>query len=839
MNGITSLVMVAGLVLGGVVALAAAGDPPAPAQTVLRTVDANGDAVAGATVCWRRVEPAGDGALDDGWDGAWSWIYAEDDLAAREARVRGSGLRATTGADGRVTLPAAEVLEVVGERDGLWGIACTIASELGRERGSNQETELVLLPTADLTVRVVDLDGAPAAGVPVALRTKVHSPRNRMHATTGADGTAVLRHARYLLAEDGRYRDGEGCVALDLCVARDVEAPLDPGAWPDEPVTLTLPPTGELEVVVSEADGSPCALEREVAISRVGEDVWKDGELVGSTWVSSLDGGVPPGVACATAEGGRALFRYVGLDQELVALAKRNGASKTVAARGRGPTRPGERARLDVTLGVEEVSLRGWLVDEHGSPLVSLRSLAELFSGPSGSRVELANRLAGDYLRTGSGTLHSDGAGRFRLDYDAGAVHAGRPLLVLTHARNEPGVHSTRIDLSDAWRAGPHALGDVALPPAPVLAAGTVVDDLGQPIAGVQVAAVQDRGGWSRLVQRTDAEGSFALRSAEPDVRAISFEKRGYVSRSHRDTIPASEDLAITLFRAGRIEGRVLLPPGLTHRDVSVGSIMVDREGEGVAPAGYSPRPDGTFAREDLLPGDYRVGVRSAGAELVERTVTVRAGETTSLELEVPGSVRAVEVQVLDPQGAPLRQGYYVVRASGGTSPWDPWTEPNPSALEGGRLRVTTSEPSIDLTVVAPGLRLAHVEDVQDGIVVRLERGLAVEIALSRPVGEPPEGWELVLGLAPASARGRHGYMGKIHVESGPFDDSGKATVLVPAPGTYHPRWMVRRRQADGYESRYWPAPPERSIEVREVEGGLVWLEPTIDPESIDPGWFD
>ena len=70
--------------------------------------------------------------------------------------------------------------------------------------GAELPVEVNLWPDADLRIRVVDADGAPAAGVSVALvRSYDFKARRRVTAsTTGGDGVALLRHASVAIHEN-------------------------------------------------------------------------------------------------------------------------------------------------------------------------------------------------------------------------------------------------------------------------------------------------------------------------------------------------------------------------------------------------------------------------------------------------------------------------------------------------------------------------------------------------------------------------------------------------------------------------------------------------------------
>jgi hypothetical protein len=124
--------------------------------------------------------------------------------------------------------------------------------------------ELRLLPDATLQVRVLDANGAPAAGIDVV----VHGPLRHMDGGEGvthrmalaisdADGLATFVHAQHWahrLVQRGARQPFEVRATVP---GLDVAAPLDARDLPRDPVELRLPPTGRIEVVSQDGDGAP------------------------------------------------------------------------------------------------------------------------------------------------------------------------------------------------------------------------------------------------------------------------------------------------------------------------------------------------------------------------------------------------------------------------------------------------------------------------------------------------------------------------------------------------------------------------------------------------------
>jgi hypothetical protein len=493
-----------------------------------------------------------------------------------------------------------------------------LVGEIWRTADTEGVTRIDLVPSFDLEVRVVDENGAPVSGVPVALRHKgSHWPL--LEASTSVSGTVELWNAGYVLAT---RRGLESCsVALDLCLAREVEVPIDPARPPAGPITLVLPPTGEVEVVVIHGDGTAASPRCGVELAIRNEGSWMNGR----PHRGDLFHATPVDV------GGHLLFRRVGLGTTLVALAQQNCASRVAGSAFWGPMRANERVRVVVDLGWRAVELRARIVDENGQDCADTKLLAEPLSGPPRSKPHNGwiNADPDGLVCCSSGTAWTDERGILWLNYDSEDMWEGVRWLLLSRDHDEPNTIACAVQLGQRWSVGRHDLGDIVLRPAPILAAGRVVDDLCVPVSGAAVDIFECKN-MLPIRARTDESGSFVLRGAEPLPEFyVSVGKDGYASGSSSKLAPGTLDLTIELPREAVIEGEIVRPAGRLDADLGVTLFWKDSEHSSTS---YSERVVGRRFRYDHLAArSYELTVSGVADEPIVHRLELRAGETKHL----------------------------------------------------------------------------------------------------------------------------------------------------------------------------------------------------------------
>src|SRR5262249_49755192 len=152
--------------------------------------------------------------------------------------------RLVTRADGTATIPS-----TTSETATLWARRGERISEFAFS-SSRGHTELHLLARRAFEVRVVDEQGAPLAGVPVALcQSQLLCSVPVCSQATDREGRTRLTCYR-LRTPDSEL---ELEVSLDFPLAEPVRRSVDPEPWPARPITLVCPPVGALELTVSGA----------------------------------------------------------------------------------------------------------------------------------------------------------------------------------------------------------------------------------------------------------------------------------------------------------------------------------------------------------------------------------------------------------------------------------------------------------------------------------------------------------------------------------------------------------------------------------------------------------
>jgi hypothetical protein len=322
--------------------------------------------------------------------------------------------------------------------------------------GNLVEVVVVMTRGLDLTGRVLDARGFPAAGVRVQLMLE------------GEPSARVT-----LSAADGRF--------AFPAVRGNAVLSAHPSGGPEVRETLVLEGSGPREVLLT-LGGESRALAGRVVDPR-GFPI--EGALVR---VESKDPRSP--TVLSVASGGDGTFRFEGLPPPPYKLvAERAGfAPLTLALVS---PRPGEEVRVGLAT---SATLAGQVVDRLRSQPIA------------GALVKLSPRGAAGSSRNAT----TDAQGWFEF-HD---VSAGEYSGTVHHDGHVSGQLSAR--LQEGRRS---ELEAIALEPAGAIS-GDVVDRLGVPVPGAQIAA-GDPPAWAQAIQ-SDARGRFRLGSVEPGAQPLS-----------------------------------------------------------------------------------------------------------------------------------------------------------------------------------------------------------------------------------------------------------------------------------------------------------------------------
>ncbi len=285
-------------------------------------------------------------------------------------------------------------------------------------------------------------------------------------------------------------------------------------------------------------------------------------------------------------------------------------------------------------------------------------------------------------------TAVTDGAGRYAFD----ELPAGRyQLSVVSWERRgaylpTPGRNGRRggdvFDLAEGQALENH---DVPLPRAGAIV-GRVLDEYGDPVSNVNVAALADRpGGPTRVTggaNRTDDQGAFRLfglqpgdyfvKADDPGLGAMSATTEGWLPTYYPGTanladapvvhVDAGQDagaieIRLVRSRAFHIRGVVLDADG---RPSPRAMVMITYAAEGgMRGSAGSANDDGTFEQRGLLPGEYELRASSPGEApssepaLASPTahVTIVGADVEGLTLSMTRGV-TVQGQIVTDDGA-------------------------------------------------------------------------------------------------------------------------------------------------------------------------------------------
>ncbi|MCI0651951.1 MAG: carboxypeptidase regulatory-like domain-containing protein, partial [Planctomycetes bacterium] len=179
---------------------------------------------------------------------------------------------------------------------------------------------------------------------------------------------------------------------------------------------------------------------------------------------------------------------------------------------------------------------------------------------------------------------------------------------------------------------------------------GRVVDDMGQPLAGVQVQARHGFRFGDRQPRKpatssdSDANGAFTIEILGADEVTLRAECAGYSTATAEHVVTGSDGVLLVLSRLATITGRVTTADGAPSTGFKIMAEPAGEEGEaesfaamieGLADGGgdggewIAGAADGTFRIEGVSPGKVVVRARVPGfAPGVSEPVTVTAGAT-------------------------------------------------------------------------------------------------------------------------------------------------------------------------------------------------------------------
>ena len=670
-------------------------------------------------------------------------------------------------------------------------------------------------PRRELLVQVVDQGGNPLAGVPVGVGLAGDDFHNfpLREVTQGPKGIARFRHLDFFSRMEipsGR----KGLVSLQVPMKKAVEKEFDLRKLPRNPLVLTLPPTGRVEVYVQGPEGPISDGEALVTLLAVPEE--EDGPPTFSEFQAQMAPLVP-------VKEGKALFPFVGLELTLqvsaVKIRKRQEGmmSHPETVKGPGPVAPGQTVFFRLSLLRKEVLLTGRLLLPSGKPAarVSLRWTLETKNEGNSS--------------SSSSTLETDEKGRFRFTLEDGKFHGGTRTLTLLLTRGGGGKPlEAKVDLSREFYPGENDLGDVRLAGLPLLLAGKVVDPKGKPIQGARVLVQEKRTFdpegkhffWDpipKLSTRTDKEGRFAVvgesQSSELMVSAVKFP---WVQAKWVHVSPGEEGLVLVLRKGGTVKASFLVEPGFPLRKLQMGLYQ----------SGEKPIRRGWFSRKTrenlvswtgLTPGTYDLKIfpMSPKDPLVEIPgILVEAGKEARdprlKEIDLRGKIQALDLELFGPRGERVRSATIHLEGKESVSIW--FRPGRPLLLRPGKDHT--------LLIWTSRYKPKRVPVTGKKMKVVLDEGYKIRLIYTgeAPLPEAPFSLGVDLRILSGGKRRNRPFF------SGPlsslyFRKDGTVEGRIPLPGKYRILWLLKKTRGSGWSSSGLSVPKPPVLEVRDVPG--------------------
>jgi hypothetical protein len=515
--------------------------------------------------------------------------------------------------------------------------------------------EVRVAPAAEISGQVVDSEtGRAIEGAPVWL-----GGRPGDHAWTGRDGAFRLS-----------TRPGSATIRVAAGAAgyrtEGTEVPAE-RLRSGSGFSIALMPTASVTGIVTDSNGDPVA-GASILLDRL--DPGRSGVSLGSSG-TSYQWRAAYGLDHQARSGSDGTFRLTGLDRRMAHLltVEAQGFVRTSSdLPGVGSSTTEDPLRIVLSRGRR---LGGEVVDTEGRPVEA----ASIVLVPASPNPGGGTSLSYDSPITAATDL--DGL------FEISAVAGGRYHMIVDHAEFQSRPPAS-VDIPGD--EGDTDIGRIQLMPGLEIE-GIVVDPEGQPIAGVQVAAVQGyapRGptGEGSRTATTDADGRFRI-GGLPDGRVeVAAAAEGYAETRLKGVDPSADDLLeIELNRGATLTGRVV-----DSRGDAVPATVTLFNTEPQVPTGFGvtnqpwiqTNGDGRFRIDSLTPGTWHASAfASTGAHTTDNApIHLRTGDVRDVELVLASHDAQVVGVVSNRLGGPVAQAEVTITTGGGARPGMSWQTP-------------------------------------------------------------------------------------------------------------------------------------------------------------------
>ena len=647
-----------------------------------------------------------------------------------------------------------------------------------------REIEVRMKPLLKVHVTVVDQQGVPVPHAPVALQMRDERFSFTLF-TRDADeqGELLLDDLQPFLESGGGPGNAQlAIVAHAMQTDTEGDGPhvvmIDDEVLAAAEAQLVLPPTGQVQVKVVQADGKPFLDNGIVMLRHAGEQ---------SGFGMSNEGGLVRQVVDGVAH-----FRHIALGgQELVAEFRRMGTPTSEIVSLNGPTQAGEVVEAEIQRAARpKLSLR--LVDEEGQPITEALVEIEL-------AVATSEEESSDYW-----SRRSDDAGRIEFEIDPlpaerSTLSSRRLLLEI----DTPGIgkSGTQVDLSQPFAPGAHDLGDVVLTSSPVLVQGQLVDPAGNPVARARVNLMRanvwndEFHGWrhTEVDAMTDAEGRFRLQGEKPEGErfAVQVWSEEYQQLEEEVQLYGPEQQFI-LQLATHFLGTMRFDSSASISNIQIYFLNEAEDRQWVS---MSQRDEVAEFEAQVEPGvAYTfIAETSAGEELLRIPGLVATASSDNRphalqDIDLRGLLRTIVLRVEGPDGKPL-DATVVVKSE--QSSWHSYT------AHQGKMELPVVKALPEVTVQHPAHAPRTLKELSSDQTIRLERAMEVSVILPTEY-LAIEGVELAVLLTPTENHDHSLYASRRRVE---FDAQGRATAYAPVPGNYRADLSVGVRKENHHSS--------------------------------------
>ena len=610
-----------------------------------------------------------------------------------------TGQRAITGADGTATLPNSEAPWLCAARTATEFAFAVVAPRPGVQTMTLQLDEL-------LVVAAVWGPERPAPGVPLAIlqQTTTDPAQPVWRGTSDANGRVRIPH--FQLVRQPNQNGPDLFAAMPLVPAATAVAfagrPTD-GA----PITVTLPPLGQVAVHLVDHRGNPVLSPAVVGLGgERSQQPATEQPLAVPRGLLQQRADKPAGEAPVLLP-----FHSVGAPLHVYARVQ-NDRRPTEVGPLLGPAQPGELVNVTLPLASHQLLLAGRLVLPGDQPLADAEVQSAMW------------RADRDML---SAKLQTIADGRFDLVLPQRTDATEYQLEIRHELPATAEVPAQRLGARvrvPALRAGQRIeLGTIVMAELPVLVSGVVVDDEGQPVADADVHVQQQdppqqgqdpREAWHTLPlfrTRTATDGTFVVDGQKPPG---TLRLRADTDRHFADSLPLhtqGQTVRIAIARNGILRGRVLLPDWLPDGAIALQLRPFDESVRAKETRSIDLSRRGRFTLEPLRPGRF------------DAILTLRNTKQPLLVLPdvfvQPGENRDGRFQPLDLRQSLHRFRLRAVEANGQTWPLegpilakltrpDGTVEAAACRWQQGRCELITDNPTVEFTCFGRGLRTAR-----------------------------------------------------------------------------------------------------------------------------------